>query len=446
MFRHLSIAVTSLLTCVAATFVAAPAAAQPPSPTSSQWAEGVAWASSTPAGQPVAGEDPFYLPPADLGSPGDVLRTQPAPHLLNVLGPEFPGFAEKFLYTSTTVHGDLIGVSGVKIEPANPWQGAGPTPTVIFAPGTRGAGDACAPSKGPWLFGQVDPINESLSTNYELAMYSAASLRGMRVVITDYIGLGTPGAHTYVLHEEEAHAVLDAARATTSPGDPVAFFGYSQGGGAVAAAAEHLADYAPDINLKGTYSGAAPADLVNVMGGVDNSSIAAVLAFAYHGWGERYPEFKAPFDAVVNAQGRDFLDSNANACIPDGMLRWGLTDTSTLTTTGESLPQAAFNDPHVLGLLDAQRLGFRPTTGPILVATGGSDDLVPSPQTIQMASDYCAAGSNVLLVDEGIPELTPDLKLGINHAGGMLTQALPATNWLVDRFNDVPATSNCGGF
>ncbi|MDY5786215.1 MAG: lipase, partial [Corynebacterium sp.] len=119
--------------------------------------DGLRHAAATPAGNPVAGYDPFYDDPVDdLGSPGTVLRRQAAPHLLNILGPDFPGYAEKILYSSTTVHGERVATSGFVIQPANPWRGPGPTPTVVFAPGTRGSGDACAPSRGPWLTAQLD--------------------------------------------------------------------------------------------------------------------------------------------------------------------------------------------------------------------------------------------------------------------------------------------------
>lgn len=154
---------------------------------------GVHHAATTPGGAPERGHDPFYdapVPAADLDRPGKILRTQPAPHLLNILGADFYGYAERILYTSTTVAGEIIPVSGVIIEPANPWRGNGPRPTVVFGPGTRGAGDACAPSRGPWMLGQVDFEKGALGTNYELLSYHAAALLGMRVVVTDYIGLG----------------------------------------------------------------------------------------------------------------------------------------------------------------------------------------------------------------------------------------------------------------
>lgn len=436
--------IATMLSALALALTAAPVSAAQ----SSTLADGSSHALTTASSPPLAGYDPFYDDPvADLGAPGTLLRTQPAPHLLNVLGPNFPGYAQKILYTSTTVNGDPVATSGFVIEPANPWRGAGPTPTVVFAPGTRGSGDSCAPSRGTWLTGQIDPAGgPAMGLNYELAIYQAASLMGMRVIVVDYIGLGTPGAHTYVLHDEEGHAVLDAARAIVPAGEPVAFYGYSQGGGAAAAAAELQPSYAPEVNLRGTFAGSPPADLLATMEGVDGSTIVAVLGYALAGWNERYPSIEPIVQSYLNDRGREFVSTTANSCIVDGALRWHLTDSGTLTNTGETLVEIAKREPGLRALFDSQKLGRRTPTTPIMVSTGGNDDSVPTPQVIQLARDYCAAGAETTLLNENIRELTPGTKSAVNHAVSALTQAPVSLQWVQDRFNGVPAGTNCGQF
>ena len=410
---------------------------------------GIRHAATTPAGSPVYGYDPFYddpVPAEQLDRPGKIVRSQPAPHLLNVLGPDFYGHAKRILYTSTTVDGDIVPVSGAVIEPANPWRGNGPRPTVVFGPGTRGAGNACAPSRGTWMMGQADLQRGSVGMNYELISYHAAALMGMRVVVTDYIGLGTPGQHTYVLHDEEAHAMLDAARAATPNGGPVGFWGYSQGGGAAAAAAEKAPSYAPDLNVKAAFAGAPPADLLVTMRGADNSAITAVLGYAIHGWSARYPDFKAAIETMFNDRGREFLATTENGCMPDGVLKWGLRSTKSLTVTGESMGDVVTSNPAIVKALDAQKLGRRAPEAPIMISTVGNDDVVPSSQVVQLARDHCALGANVTLIDDALPPLTPNLKTAANHAVGVYSHLGPSMKWMTDRFNDVPATSNCGSF
>ena len=239
----------------------------------------------------VAALTTAVAPATAAADPGAVTASQPISHAAAMTGVR----AEKISYESTLMDGSPTTVTGVIYEPSAPWNGPGERPTIIFAPGTRGAGDQCAPSNADQAVGNLalGPAQQvTLNMNYEYAFYQYAAQQGVRVVTTDLVGLGTPGHHSYVNHIEEAHAVLDAARATLrhahAPANaPVGFAGYSQGGGAAAAAAEYAATYAPELNVKGTYAGAPPAELFEVMDAVDGSSIVHVLGYAINGYAER---------------------------------------------------------------------------------------------------------------------------------------------------------------
>lgn len=118
---------------VAATMMAVPAAAAAPGVPPSLIAADPSIA------EPAS--DPFYTPPATVpDAPGSLIRDQRASHPLDVAAR-----ADKILYTSTTQDGVPVATSATVIEPAGRWQGNGPTPTIVFAPGTRGSGDDCAP-------------------------------------------------------------------------------------------------------------------------------------------------------------------------------------------------------------------------------------------------------------------------------------------------------------
>jgi len=440
-------AITAAITTVTMAGVITPASAS--AQTVEEIRDGVHHAATTPGGDPVHGYDAFYddpVPADQLDRPGKILRTQPAPHLLNILGPDFYGHAKRILYTSTTVHGDIVPVSGVIMEPANPWRGKGPRPTLVFGPGTRGIGDACAPSRGTWMMGQVNLQTGSLGTNYELPSYHAAALLGMRVVVTDYIGLGTPGAHTYMLHEEEGHAMLDAARAALPNGGPVGFWGYSQGGGAAASAAEQAASYAPELDVKGTFAGAPPADLLKSMHGVDDSTISAVMGYALNGWQDRYPGLKESLAPLFTDRGREFLASTADACIADSAVRWGLRDSRAFTASGQKLSEAVTTNPEMSTLIDAQKLGRTSPSSPIMISTAGNDDVVPSDQVAQLARDHCSLGADVTFYDTALPPLTPGIKTAVNHGVGIYSHLAPSMKWMADRFDGVPTQSNCGAF
>ena len=305
----------------------------------------------------TAENDDFYQPPAQFSTqpqtPGTVLRTEPISNTR----------ATKMLYTSTDQDGKPVAVSGYVIEPDRPAVG-----TVVFAPGTRGQGDMCAPSKGPWLVGAVSPT--AMSVNYELPIqYYAASL-GLRVIVTDYIGLGTPGIHTYVNAAEEAHAVLDAARAglrvAKAPLDsPVGLHGYSQGGGAVAAAAELAEEYAPDVRLVGTYAGAPPADLFEVFTTVDGSSISGVLGMAINGFSARDAQFQAAVDRHVSDAGHRYLQTAATSCVIDSVGKYGFMKSNVFTKTGVTFKEVVQQEPVIAETLKRNSLGKKPPRTPI---------------------------------------------------------------------------------
>ncbi len=387
-------------------------------------------------------DDPFYLPPADLpDAPGQLIRTEPATHLLNVAGPDFPGHAYRILYTSTTMLGETVATSGFVIEPARRWAGAGTTPTLVFAPGTRGADDSCAPSRGPWLTGFYPPVTQESNPNYELAFYYDAALHGMRVVVVDYIGLGTPGVHTYVNSVEEAHAVLDAARAVAPAGGPVGFSGYSQGGQAAAAAAELAADYAPELDVRGTYAGAAAGDLGMVMHTIDGSELTGVMGYAIAGFAARDPATAAEIDTILTPGGRDFVRDNLSNCVRDSAREWGGRDTRPLTTTGQRLSEAVATLPRVRHLIDEQRLGRLQPNAPILLTSVDRDEIIPNEQVRELGRDYCATGAQVLYRTNAAPPRSSSY-----HAYGLIADHPVALDYLIDRFNGVPAPDNCGTF
>lgn len=395
-------------------------------------------------------EDPFYATPAEIPSqPGTVIRTQPAPHALDVTGAPGPGQATKILYSTRTQDDKPITASGYVIEPVNPWQGPGPVPTLVFAPGTRGQADVCAPSRAAGLVANADLRNGAININYELPTMYLASALGMRVVSADLIGLGTPGMHTYMNRAEQAHAILDAARAGLAaagvPADsPVGLYGYSQGGGASAAGAELAGEYAPDLNMKGSYAGAVPADLSQVVNAVDSHLIAGVLGYTLNGYLERRPDLAYLKDEYFNDKGKAFLEATKDRCIIDSAVTWGLTDTRTLTKTGESFGELLQRLPELHEIIEEQRIGKRPLNAPMMVVAGRHDDTIPYGQVRDMAKSYCEQGGKVWFVTDETPEVLP--KSALNHAIPMLAETPASLAYMVNRFKGEPAPSNCGEF
>lgn len=454
-------ACVSTASVVIATMLAAPAAANPLLPESissltdisdSDDTTGVAGENVTLADLGLAPgddglDDPFYDPPSDLPDAGQVIRTEPAQHLLELTGLSWPGQAEKILYSSTNELGEKVAASGFVIEPTSDWGGEGERPTVAVAPGTMGQGDQCAPSNQTGLFASFDMNDPSVGLNYEILNAYIASALGMRVVVTDYIGLGTPGVHTYVNSADEGNAVIDAARAALShagvPADsPVGFFGYSQGGGAAAAAAERVGSYAPNLNVKASYAGAPPADLKEVLPAIDNGLIAGTLGYALNSGLEYRPELSTLVTEHLNEDGVKFLKDTRGQCVVDSILTYPLADSSNFTKDGRSFAELINDVPGVSQYLDEQKLGAMAPNAPILVQNGVNDDAIPYGQAEQLARDYCAQGANVAFHASNIPEILP--KSAIGHILPMLAELPASHSYMYAAFNDEELVNDCG--
>lgn len=85
-------------------------------------------------------------------------------------------------------------------------------------------------------------------------------------------------------------AVLDAAvtrvmyRSGLDPDDPIAFWGYSQGGMASASAAELAATYAPELSVVGAVAGSPPADLGDLAVAGDGSLLSGGIGWVVDGF------------------------------------------------------------------------------------------------------------------------------------------------------------------
>ncbi|MGY1941760.1 lipase family protein, partial [Nocardia gipuzkoensis] len=366
----------------------------------------------------------FYLPPAQFPSErGAIVKTAPMALFATVPTDRgWPGKAQHVMYTSRLQDGSPVAVSGTFIDATGPWQGPGPRPTVVIAPGTSGQGDRCAMSvafsTGLTVFTDPSP---SLSANQELPASAVWSGLGARVLVTDYIGLGTPGMHTYANRIEAAHAVLDGVRAAhnlsgAGAETPVVLWGYSQGGGATAAAAEMAPQYAPELNLKGTWAGGPVADLAAILERIDGALIGGAIGFAINGLLARYPELNKALDRVTSPAGRAMLETLSDACIGDIITRHPFMKTGSLTNDGRSLTEHLAAIPEAAPALAELRVGNLLPATPVLITSGLNDDTVPYGQARRLAEDWCAKGATVTFRTNDLPPIFPGATIP-NHFG-----------------------------
>ncbi|MDA4889795.1 alpha/beta fold hydrolase [Streptomyces sp. MS2A] len=391
----------------------------------------------------------FYTPPSELpGADGTLIRTEPLPLALSLPGIDgpLPGRATRLMYKSTDANGEAVAVTGAYVEPAAKWRGGGPRPLVAVAPGTMGQGDQCAASMAlehPLRFN-----GQTVSVGYEDLSVYRLLLRGVAVVVTDYVGLGTTDRlHTYVNRVDGAHAVLDAVRAARSLDQAsvtsesrVGLFGYSQGGGATAAAAELQPSYAPDVRLAGTYAGAPPADLTEVTEAIDGGDLAGALGWSLNGFLQTEPALRPLADRYVNEAGEEALRDLSTMCVGDALFGYGGRSSTAWTKTGQSLGDIIRAEPALQTFLAEQRIGSLKPGSPVRVATGTGDDLVPHAQARRLAVEWCDKGAKVTYVPVVLPGVGSGL---LNHFAPLLADQGNAVSWLTDRLSGEPAGSNC---
>jgi pimeloyl-ACP methyl ester carboxylesterase len=201
------------------------------------------------AGPPVA---PFYeevmkISPSD--KLGQVMKKE------KIATPIKGAQAWKIAYVSSDVAGRKHLVTGLVVAPsgAPPKEGR---PIMAWGHGTTGAAQNCGPSQ---VLNPAVPLNEYFLiggnswTDYGIPSIEEFINEGYVVVATDYQGLGGGGDHQYALAATNAMDMIDSARAASSmketgAGNKTIIYGWSQGGGAVIAAAS-MPEY---LGKKGT--------------------------------------------------------------------------------------------------------------------------------------------------------------------------------------------------
>ncbi|TCJ96672.1 lipase family protein [Nocardia alba] len=409
-------------------------------------ATGVVVQTGTASADPVGA---FYTPPDRIPQePGAIVKTEPMNLFMTPPTPQgWPGKAQRVMYTSRLQDGSPVAVSGTYLEPTGPWQGAGPRPTVVIGPGTSGQADRCAMSIAFSTGLTVFTEQLGLSANQELPSSVVWSSLGARVLVTDYIGLGTPGIHTYANRIESGHAILDGVRAANNlggvgPETPVVLWGYSQGGGATAAAAEMQSNYAPELNIKGTWAGGPVADLAAILEKIDGALIGGAIGFAVNGMLARYPELQRAVDRVTSPAGRAMLDTLSDSCIADVILHHPFLKTETLTNDGRPLSAHLAELPEALPVLAELRIGNSKPTSPVLITSGRNDDTVPYGQARRLAEDWCGQGATVTFRTNELPPILPGTTIP-GHFGPEIIDGFGPDNaftYLLDRLADKPVS------
>ncbi|AQV17210.1 alpha/beta hydrolase [Acinetobacter pittii] len=158
----------------------------------------------------------------------------------------------------------MLGQSGQEVQATslvftpNTPPPVGGWPIVVWAHGTTGVADACAPSKAALADSTKDLISKLLAAGYV-------------VVAPDYEGLGTPGIHPFLNVKSEAFSITDAVVATRNyllqrnllTSKKWLTIGHSQGGHAALGAAQYASR--AQLDYKGTVAVAPASNLGGIL-------------------------------------------------------------------------------------------------------------------------------------------------------------------------------------
>ncbi len=371
-------------------------------------------------------DDSFYNAPAGgpSGQAGDLISYRPTTVKLGTGAPAAQAW--NVIYQSRDALDVDNVVSGTVLVPSAPWSGGGTRPVILYAVGTHGLANGCAPSR-----------QLAAGTDYEIANINAALKAGYAVLVSDYEGYLNGGISTYLAGASQGHAILDMFKAAQAiPGvgidakTKVGIWGYSQGGQTAAWAAELLPTYAPGLNVVGVAAGGIPADFIATAYNLDGRNGAAFLASGVAGLNAQYPETVA-IDLIASEAGFAALDKLKTQCVFEALFDLQNKSLKDFTRGNAGLDQVLKIKP-IKDTLMAQNLGTQPITVPMYQYHGQADEFIPLDQDVALKRAYCAK----------FPQVQFDLYPS-EHIVTQFQAAGPALAWMADRMAGRPAPSNC---
>lgn len=294
-------------------------------------------------------------------------------------------------------------------------------PVIAWTHGTSGIATQCAPSQMP-AFWTLTPALDAVRNGYV-------------VVAPDYPGLGSPGAHPYLVGTSTARSVLDAVRSArqipgAAAGERFVVWGESQGGHAALWTGQLASAEGAGLRLLGVAAGAPPTDLAaNLRQASDPNARTLLTAFAVQSWSQHY---RVPLrigrprtPAIIKRLSSNCvsIDSGPKLGAVLGILalRQDLRGVDLAKTSPWSSYVAANSTTPISRV-------------PVLIAQARADPFVAGSVTRSFAKRLCANRVRVRFVD--LP--------GKDHATTAKQSATETIRWIDARFAGAPAPTDCG--
>ncbi|MCG9491473.1 lipase family protein [Acinetobacter pittii] len=307
----------------------------------------------------------------------------------------------------------MLGQSGQEVQATslvftpNTPPPAGGWPIVVWAHGTTGVADECAPSKAALADSTKDLMSKLLAAGYV-------------VVAPDYEGLGTSGIHPFLNVKSEAFSITDAVVATRNyllqrnllTSKKWVTVGHSQGGHAALGAAQYASR--AQLDYKGTVAVAPASNLGFILVAGEQSVANATLdkkismyaqldtytALVTAGIRNTQPTFDYPqvFTSQISgiaAQAETICSGPLGQAFGAGMTKYATDHNGTLD--GYTRTQPNFMAvPIVKTFLDkdSQPLQVKVTT-PIIIYQGLADSTVPKVATDILISNATVVGTKI---------------------------------------------------
>jgi pimeloyl-ACP methyl ester carboxylesterase len=245
---------------------------------------------------------------------------------------------------------------------------------------------------------------------------------GYAVVRTDYEGLGTPGAHPFLVGRSEGRSVVDAVRAARELeprlSNRFVIAGHSQGGHAALFAAALAPRWVPDLKLRGTVA-LAPASHLR-------EQFEATRAFSNPGGG--LGSFVAlglrAVDAVAPQVGvPQLLTDRARGLFSDTLRRCHDTLSAADSFGGVPLNEILRSDADLgalLGVIGAQDPEHLTITSRVRLLQGTADGTVFAAFTNQLVAELRGRGTKLAYTSYD----------GVTHAGVIEAGGADATRWI----------------
>ncbi len=276
------------------------------------------------------------------------------------LPPELAPLAtgKKIQYLTTGLNGAAATASGLILTPKTNKKNK----TVVWAHGSTGLADQCAPSASQAVF-------------WPEARAAIAKLlqKGWTVAAPDYPGLGSLGSHPYLVGASEGRAIIDSVKAArnldSALGTAYAIDGHSQGGQGGLFASQLAPSYDGALVLKGVAAIAPASNLDLIAPDIPGTPGQGYLVMALYGINAVEPSFNP--NSYLAAPAKQKAPVLTSGCL------YQILDAYAPLTPAQLVPNGVVAQQVLTKLAQYGNPGANPPSAPTLIVHGTDDEAVP---------------------------------------------------------------------